>query len=277
MTDTEARKSRQWLLQLRPFLPLLALLVAALALWLAWSGWQQLQDHQRRSQLMQGRDMAAQLAQSSLQGDIKRMQEHLAAPAFIASVREGDFVAAGKLLAADWPQLDEAEVLPIDLSTAYAALPDGSFGRVAALEAALVSEQPVVWVMRDDKQPWIALTSAVKIEDEVVAVALARLPLSRATGGLESVSLGSASYLALRQGGFTLLERGNLELSDAAERLATPVTGTSLRVVAAAPHVGSAPFGLSGLPLFAVAVLLLLLAYWLWRWLPGRLARAAEP
>src|SRR5690606_10250377 len=84
-----------------------------------------------------------------------------------------------------------------------------------------------------------------------------------------------ATYVALRQGGFTLLERGDIAQAEAAERMAVPVAGTTLRVAAALPRTASAPFGLEGTPLFVAVGGLLLLAYLLWR-LPAPMRRALE-
>ncbi len=276
MAETgQDRSSRQWLAQLRPLLPLLAAAVALLAVWMAWSGWQQLQDAQRRSEVTLARDMSVQQARTSLDGDRERLRERLSSAGMAEALEAGDLEAAGELLAADWRQLEEAKVYPADLELAYESLPEASFGRLAALEGALAVDQPVVWVIREGDQPWVALTAAAKVDDKPVGVAFVRLPISRVMAGVEVASIGPASYLGLRQGGHTLLERGNLKLAEAGERMAVVVPDTPLRVVAAVPHVGAAPFGLSGLPLFVVAALLLLLAYLVWRWLPTQLARSA--
>ena len=47
--------------------------------------------------------------------------------------------------------------------------------------------------------------------------------------------------------------------------MAAPVPGTDLRVAASLPRTGGTPFGLEGIPLFAVVAVLLVLAYLLWR------------
>src|SRR5690606_23207775 len=71
------------------------------------------------------------------------------------------------------------------------------------------------------------------------------------------------------------MEKGDPGQAEAAERMAVPVSGTDLRVAASLPRTGRPPFGLQGIPLFTVVVLLLLLAYLLWR-VPARVSRALE-
>ena len=277
MSTREPTKARVFA-QLRPFLPYLAALLAVLAVWLAWSGWRQLQDGTRRDSVVLARDTAAGITASTLAGDRKRLQERLADATVQAALQAGDLEAAAKALAADWPNLEAARILPPDLDPAYASLPEGGFGPLAAMEAALVQDAPVTAVIRVGGEPRVALAAPARVGDTLVGVACLQLPLSRATLGLESASVDPDTYVALRQGNFTLLERGDASQAEAAERMAVPVPGTDLRLAAAVPHVGRPPLGLSGLPLFVVAVGLLLLAYLLFR-LPARVQRvfAAAP
>ncbi|HRO28754.1 MAG TPA: phosphomannomutase/phosphoglucomutase, partial [Luteimonas sp.] len=161
---------------------------------------------------------------------------------------------------------------PADLDAAYAALPAAGFGTLSVMETALANNETVTAIVRVDGQPRVALATPVQAGG-AAAVALVQLPASRATSGLEAVDVDPATYVALRQGGFTLLERGDASLTEAAERMAVPVAGTGLRMVAAIPHVAGAPFGLAGLPLIVAIAVLLLLAYVLWR-LPAGVQRA---
>jgi len=271
MSTREQTKARVFA-QLRPFLPYLAVLLALLAVWLAWSGWRQLQDGTRRTSVMLARDTTAGITSSTLAGERKRLQERLADAGVQAALEAGDLAAAGKALALDWPNVEAARVLPADLGEAYAGLPKGGFGPLAAMEQALVEDAAVTAVIRVGGEARVALTAPARAGETLVGVAYVQLPLSRATLGLESASVDDSTYVALRQGSFTLLERGDAAQAEAAERMAVPVPGTNLRVAAAVPHVGRAPLGLSGLPLFVVAVALLLLAYLLFR-LPARVAR----
>ncbi|MDH7454322.1 phosphomannomutase/phosphoglucomutase [Luteimonas composti] len=275
MSGTSGRSRARALAQARPLLPWLAVAVAALAVWLAWSGWRGLQDGTRLTSMTLARDTAASVASSNLRGELKRMADHLARAEVQAALQAGDLDAAARALAVDWPQLEQAQVHPADLTAAYAALPAAGFGAVAVMEAALAEDGPVVAVIRAGDAPRVAVASPARHGDVLAGVALAQLPLSRATQGLEAADIDPATYVALRQGGFTLLERGDLAQAEGAERMAVPVNGTPLRVAAAMPPAVAAPFGLQGIPLFVAVGGLLLLAYLLWR-LPAPVLRAME-
>ncbi|TYT26671.1 phosphomannomutase/phosphoglucomutase [Luteimonas viscosa] len=259
--------------QVRPWLPWLAAALAVLALWLAWSGWRGLQEDTRRTSVTLARDTVAGIASTTLRGEMKRLQDRLASPPVQAALQAGDLEIAGRLLAADWPDVELAQVHLADLGTMYAALPDAGYGPVSVMEAALVKDEPVVSVIRVGDAPRVALAAPVRVDGQPAGVAFVRLPLSRATQGFEGADVDPATYVALRQGGFTLLEQGDLAQAEAAERMAVPVPGTELRVAASLPRTGSAPFGLQGIPLFIAVIGLLLLAYLLWR-VPTRLQRA---
>ena len=271
MTDEhEPGKLRVALVHARPYLPVLAAVFALLALWLAWSGWRQIQDDTRRAALEQGRDLAAQSTQHILKGDLAKLTQRLASADVRAALQAGDLAAAGAALGRDWPGVEEAVVLPPTLQDAYAGLPKSGFGRIAVAEAALAEDKAVLWAIRDEGRPAIALAAPARAGEAVAGIAFVRLPLSRATLGLENASVSDDSYLALRQGSFTLFERGDVRLAEGAERRAVPVAGTNLRIAAAVPSVVISPFGLGVLGSFIAAVVLVLLAYILWR-LPSRI------
>ncbi|MGJ4729430.1 phosphomannomutase/phosphoglucomutase [Luteimonas sp. SDU101] len=275
MTDTSGSSRARVFAHARPWLPWLGAALALLAVWLAWSGWRGLQDDARRVNATLARDTAASVASSNLRGELKRMETHLARPAVQAALQAGDLDGAARALAADWPQLEQAQVLPPNLAGPYAALPEGGFGPVSAMEAALAEDAAVVSVIRVGDAPRVAVAAPARVGDVLAGVALAQLPLARAIQGLEAVNVDPSTYVALRQGGFTLLERGDPAQADAAERMAVPVAGTPLRAAAALPSSVAPPFGLKGIPLFVAVGALLLLAYLLWR-LPAPVRRALE-
>jgi phosphomannomutase/phosphoglucomutase len=269
MSEERTDRTRQLLAQARPAMPLLAVALALLALWLAWSGWQQLQDESRRGALGQARDGVAQATSRSVNAEIERLSERLASPTVRTALAAGELEAASAALAADWPNLEELAVYGPSLESVYAGLGESGFGRAAVLEAALVEDKPVAWVIREDDSPRLALAAPAHEDGVLVGAAFVRLPLSRATLAAEQASIDESDmYLALRQGGVTLLERGNADYVEAAERMSMPVAGTGMRVVAAAPAAPAAPFGLSGLAPFMVALGLLFAAWVAWRVLP---------
>lgn len=263
--DNEPGKLRIALVHARPWLPALAAALVLLALALAWSGWRQTQDEARLAALQQNRDVAVQSSQQTLNAELERLSRKLASTDLQSALQARDYAAASAALAGDWPNLETAAVFPPSLQQAYAELPKGSFGRIAVAEAALAGDKPVLWAIREDGKPAIALAAPARVGDEVVGIAFVRLPLARATLALQNVPLADDSYLALRQGNATLFQRGDADLSEGAERRAVPIAGTNLRVAAAVPTVVISPFGIGNVPSFIAAALMLLLAYLVWR------------
>ena len=127
----------------------------------------------------------------------------------------------------------------------------------------------MISVIRAGGGPRVGLAAPVQLDEATVAVAFARLPITRVTAALDATDVDPATYVAVRQGGFTLQEKGDPAQAEAAERMAAPVPGTDLRVAASLPRTGGTPFGL-GYPLFAVVVVLLVLTCLLWRLPAGR-------
>ncbi|MCD9030066.1 phosphomannomutase/phosphoglucomutase [Luteimonas sp. BDR2-5] len=284
MTETETHKSRVLLARLRPVTPVLAIVLVLLALWLAWSGWQQRQHAGQVRSAEQARDAAVAATGQALSAELARLRERLGSAPVQAALADGDLAAAAAALGADWPAAEAVEIVPADLRGDYATLEPGRFGRLAALEAALIEGRPVLMLVQHDGAPRVALAAPARVggseggEDDsdgvLAGVALVRLPLARATAGLEAAPVDASTYVALRQASTTVLARGDEALANVAERMGTPVPGTGLRVVAAVPPELPAPFGLGVTPLFGAALLLLLLAGLVWR-LPLRLQGAA--
>ncbi len=248
--------------QLRPLLPLLAGLLVAVATWLAWTGFQQSRDAQRSGALGQARDQVVQGTSRALLAQADSMQKGLAAPEVQAALASGDLDGAATQLKAVLQRADSVEFLPTDLDAAYAALPEGSFGRLAVSEAALAEGGAVSRIVKDDGIH-LAVAAPVLAGERLVAVAYARLPLALATTALQAAELGGGTYLALRQGNFTLAERGNVALVDSAEYLSAPIEGTGLRVAAAVPEETEGAFGLGAMASFIAR------ACWCW-WRSGR-------
>ncbi|MEG3158840.1 hypothetical protein ACKVMH_13460, partial [Lysobacter zhanggongensis] len=130
-----------------PLLPLLAVVCALLALWFGWSGWQQYQDGTRRDAILQSRDGALKAIGDSLTAERQRFDQQLANPVLRAAIAGGDFARAGALLSDGWPGASDGTVLAPTLDSAYAALPEGGFGRLGVLEAAVASDATVARVV----------------------------------------------------------------------------------------------------------------------------------
>jgi phosphomannomutase/phosphoglucomutase len=263
MTDSKPRLQLS-AAQLRPALPVVAALCVLLALWLAWGGWQQLRDANRAQALQQARDLATQGTAHALQQELDRLGDRLGASALQATLSTGDFNGAAAQLKTGWPRVEQVEILPPDLDAAYTGLPQTGFGRLAVAEAALEANAPVARIVKDDGVR-LVLAAPARSGNRVVGVAYVRLPLALATQALQGVNVADDSYLALRQGNYTVLERGDQALSTSAEALSAKVSGTGLRIAAALPDETAGAFGLGAIPSFIAALVLagLALAAWL--------------
>ncbi len=262
--------------QLRPLRPVLIVACVLIAAWFAWSGWQQHRDSARRSSVGLARDIAVQYVRSAFNAEQRRFAQQLAAPEFRAAMEAGDLARAGEELTRGWEGASAGDVAPADLADVYAAASqagpsDASYGRLAALEAALAEGAPTAWVIREGGETLVALAAPVRDGERLMGVASALLPLQRITGGIEQAELRDDSYLALRQGGQSLLARGDATLSRGAEALAAPVPETNLRIAAAVPDVAGGPMGLGAVGCFLVAAAFLVLALLAWR--PPQLRR----
>jgi phosphomannomutase/phosphoglucomutase len=251
--------------QLKVLLPVVAVLLAVLAAGFAWSGWQLHRDGARRLAITEARNTAVDSAVNALIAEQKRLTERLAAPTLQAALAAGDLAAASQELGKGWPGAADAAVLPLDLTAEYAALPKSGYGRLGVIEAAIASDRPVAGLLRHGSGTQLALAGPARTADQTVGVAFVRLPLNRITAGLEQVDVDADTYLALRQGGFTAIERGDTTLSGGAEALASKVPGSDMRIAAAVPDVAGGPLGMGALGCFIAAAVLLLLAFVTWR------------
>ncbi len=250
-------KSRLPQVQLRQALSLVAGLCVLVACWLGWTAWQQLQDANRSQALQISRDLAVTGTQRALQDEIDRMHDTLSAPAVVAALAQGDLAGAGARIQAGWPNIEHAEVLPPDLDASFAGLPKSGFGKLAAIQAALIANAPVARIARDAGGPKLIIAAPAQAGGQLAGVAYVRLPLGVALNALQSVTVDSTSYLGLREGNYTVAALGNTHLSDFAEELSKKIPNTDLRIVAGLPEVAQGWFGMGAMG-SAIAALVLL-------------------
>jgi phosphomannomutase/phosphoglucomutase len=256
-----------------------AVAMVLLAAWFGWGAWQQFRDSSRRHSVEQARDAAVQGAQALIAREQKQFAAQLGSAPVQAALAANDLHQAGTVLTQGWASATEGEVLSTDLDPAYAGLPKTGYGRLAAMEQALAEGKPVAWVVTDGlgKQK-LALAAPVLRSGETIGVASVRLPLDSLSSGIEGARVPEDTYLALRQGSSSLVERGDKALANGAEAMAAKVPGSDLRVAAAVPDVAGGPFGLGWLPCAILTVLLVLGAFvaWLYPTLTrGRRTKAA--
>ena len=249
--------------QLRPALPIVAGLCVLVALWLAWTGWQQLQDSHRSRALQSSRDLAVTGVQRALQAQTTRLSDRLASPAVQQALAAGNLDAAATGIRNGWPHIEQATVLPADLDAAYAGLPHSGFGRLAVIEAALIAKGPVARIAKDEG-PKLAVAAPAQVGGRLVGVAYVRLPLSLATDAVRAANVESSSYLALREGNYNIIERGDTGLSNLAEALSAKVPNSDMRVVAGLPDTTGGAFGLGAIGSFIAALVLLGLGALAW-------------
>jgi phosphomannomutase/phosphoglucomutase len=254
-------------------LPLLAALLVALAAWLLFTGGLRMRDATRASNLQQARDDAVIAMKRGLADEARKFSARLAAPDVAAALASGDAETAARALVVGWPDATRSAFWPVDLQAQYAALPRSGYGTLAVLEAAVAAGKPVARIVRSPAGEHLALAAPAPAAQPPM-VAYAEVPLARIVNGLEAVSIPPGAYLALRQGGRSVQERGDLALNDSAEALAAKVPDSDLRIAAAMPDGIATPFELDAVPALGLGVLLLAIALVLWMVVRPRLAGA---
>ncbi|MGH8078596.1 MAG: hypothetical protein ACREPE_14915, partial [Lysobacter sp.] len=269
MVDLKMERPKLSAAQLKPLLMAAMVLGLVLATWFGWNAWDLHRDSMRRETVKASRDTAVQTARSGLAAEQKRFAQQLASPGVQRALAAGDLTAAGVELTMGWTDATAGAVLPPDLSAAYTALDKPgaksvSYGRLAALEAALAADQPVAWLVRDGVTTRLALAAPARHQDRLLGVASALLPLQRVSAGIDGANVPDDTYLALRQGSANVVERGDKALAGTGEALAAKIPGSDRRVAAAVPDVAGGPLGLSAVGCAIAAALSVLLALFAW-------------
>lgn len=274
MTDSEAPRAKFDYAQLRPGLPWVTGALLLLTLWLAWSGMQQLRDSAGLASLSTQRDASAEAMSKVIGAETNRLRGKLEAAPVKAALQANDLATAAARIGEGWPGLQRVEVLPTDLQAAYDGLPQTGYGRIAAIEAAQAKNAPVARIVADKGTPRFVLVAPATVGQQTVGVVYAQFPLTTLTADLTATAIDDDNYLALRQGGYTVLARGDQALETSAESLAAKVPGSDFRIAAAVPDASVGPWGLGGMACLIAAALLAALAFAAWttwrRWDPLR-------
>ena len=255
MAENKSGKSHPPASDLRRALPMLAALFVLLALWLGWSGVRQWQDSRLAEDLTQARDSVLASAQKTLDAQARQLADRLAAAPVQTALRAGDTASVAATISEGWKGAGQAQILPADLDAAYSPDSQVGFSKLALLEAALAEGQPIARVVREGQRSALGVAAPAQ-----GSVAYVSLPLSVLTDGLDHADVPSQAYVALRQGSYTVHQKGSASLADAAEGLARPVGKTGLRVVAATPDSSEGPMGLGAISSLVVATICGLLA-----------------
>lgn len=240
--------------------PLLAAMLLLLAGLFGWSAVQQWRQANTGTQLEQARDSALQGLQKAIDGQLLQFAKHLKSARVEQALAAGDGAAAALALRETWTGVEDVQVWPASLEAAYADPAAFGYARLALLEAALVSDKPVARVVRDAGGARLGLAAGVPLGSDGLALVYVRQPLMQLTGPLDAVRAPAEGYLALRQGSYNVLERGDRKLADSGEVLARPLANSSLRLAAGVPSIEPGPLGLGALAASIVALLLVLIA-----------------
>ena len=256
MAENKSGKSHSPASDLRRALPMLAVLFALLAIWLGWNGVRQWQDARLGEGLTQARDAVLASTQQTLDAQARQLADRLAAAPVQTALRAGDTATAAAAISEGWKGAGQAQILPADLDAAYSPTSEVGFSKLALLEAALTEDKSLARVVREGQRSALGVAAPAQGGN----VAYMSLPLSVLTDGLDHAEVPSSAYVALRQGSYTVHQKGNASLADAAETLARPVGKTGLRVVAATPDSSEGPMGLGAIPSLVAATICGLLA-----------------
>ncbi|HVJ37391.1 MAG TPA: phosphomannomutase/phosphoglucomutase, partial [Stenotrophomonas sp.] len=244
---------------LRRSAPLLALLALLLAAWFGWNGYVQWRHGNVVDVVSASRDRALGEIGRALAAQAGQYDKLLQDEPVVAALAAGDATAAATVIRERFKGAEDVQIWGADLADAYADSAKFGYSRLALLEAALQNEKAQVRVVRDDGQARLGVAARVQLGD-VPAVSFVRLPLLRLTGPFDALDVPSDGYLALRQGAFNVVQKGDTSLANSAEAMSRPLGKEGLRLAAAVAEVDSGPLGLGAIPCLIVAVLLVLLA-----------------
>lgn len=253
-----------------------ALLVVLLLLSAGWFGWNAYTQWRQASvveRLQRARDRAAEDIAQTLSAQAGQLAEVLRQPAVAAALASGDSGRAAAAILAQFKGAEAVQLYAPDLVQAYQDIPAFGYARLGLLESALTGTVVRAHVLRDAQRIHLGLAVPVQLGTRV-AVAYAHLPLQRLTAALEAIPVPETAYLALRQGSYSVVEKGNVDLAGGAETLARPLQRTGLRLAGAVPEGKAAPFGWTALSCSIAALLLTTLAILV---VMARQGRAAWP
>ncbi len=245
---------------LRRSAPLLALLALLLAAWFGWNGYAQWRHDQAVATVERARDTVQGEVARALAAQGSQYDKVLQDPQVVAALAGGDATAAATAIRERFKGAEDVQIWPANLAEAYADSAKFGYSRLALLEAALQNEKAQVRIVREDGQPRLGVAARVQL-GEAPAVTLVRLPLLRLTGAFDALDVPANGYLALRQGVFNVVQKGDVGLAGTAEAMSRPVGKEGgMRLSAAVAEVDAGPLGLGAIPCIIVSALLVGLA-----------------
>jgi phosphomannomutase/phosphoglucomutase len=246
--------------------PALAGLVVLIALWMAWGGWQVHAANRVKADADEAGKRVAQEAAKPMAELLAKVGALSGRADLATALRAGSNDAARAIVMQAVPGSEAAEVYPPGFSQAYTDLAAFGYGKLGLLERAAHDGKAALAVIKDGGGPRVGVAVPVVEGAQVLGMVYVRQPIAATLKAAENAA-PPGSYLAVRQGSFTVVESGDKEaLRNRPEAGPQAIAGTSLRVVAMAPDAESGAFGAKGLGEFAIAGALLLLAAGLVWW-----------
>ena len=236
--------------------PLLAVLLLLLAGWFGWSAFSQWRQSGTGAALEQSRDQAVAEVGKAIAMQTAQFKKQLELEPVKAALASGNANAALLAVREKWNGVEDAQLLDATLAQAYADPAAFGYSRLALLELALAEGVPVARVVRDSGGARLGLAAPVQLQGQPSVIYI-RQPLNRLTTVFDPIDSPGSAFLGLRQGGFTIVQKGDSNLGGGADALARPVEGTGLRVVAELPDPSEGPLGLGMLSCALVSLLML--------------------
>lgn len=243
--------------ELRKYAPLLVALMLLLAAWFGWGGYVQWRHEARLARIEKLRTQAVESFSGALAEQTKRLDSVLKQGPVAAALASGDAAAVTAEVRKQINNAESIELFPADLSPVYRQAAQFGYARLGLLESALAKPEVQVLVVHDAGKPSLGIAARVTMAGAPTLLYL-RLPLQRLTTAIDKVALPGWAFMALRQGNYSVVEKGDGELADRSESLAQSLGQTGLRVAVGIPDAESGPLDLGVLSCSVVAVLMLL-------------------
>ena len=236
--------------------PVVAGLMMLAALWMAWGGWQLFSSSRLEKATADARQNVAGQLQPMLGTLLEKSGTLRGRVALINALEANDTAAARAVVLDTVPGTEAVEFHAVDLAEAYANPEAFGYGKLGLLERALQEDRAALAVVKDGGGARVGIAVPVVSEGATLRLAYLRQPLAPLLAVTKDAA-PSGAYLALRQGGYNVVESGVIEeLKFRAEDGAVKLSGTGLRVVAVAPPALPGLFDLHGLGEFGIALLL---------------------
>ncbi|MCD7098409.1 phosphomannomutase/phosphoglucomutase [Stenotrophomonas sp. MMGLT7] len=251
----EADGGELTLARLRRTAPLLAVLLLLVAGVLGWNGMRQWRDGDVRARVEQVRDQVVAATTQALAAQRRQLDTRLQDTAVQAALAQGEAEAAAAAIARGWAAAEQVQVRPAELADAYAQAGEFGYARLGLMEAALLQDRTLARVVRDGGGVRLGVAAPAML-GEVPALVYARLPLSLLAAPVQQAQVPAGTYLALRQGGYTVVQKGDSGLAGGGEAMGRALGDTGLRVAMAVPDTAAGPLGLGAIACLVLAGIL---------------------